>query len=265
MAAKWEVLANRLAKEIRDGVRPPGSQLPHIRELVAQGAGSKSTVHRAYEWLESEGLVISMRRHGTTVRDRSRVRVPLDRYERVLEPGGTKGPWETATAEQGLDGRMEVDHPAGETIDAPDDVAELLDLAPGTPVIRRRRRAMIGKDVVQIQDAWYPLDIARRAGLDSPEKVTGGALRALIESGVLVNSAEADEYVTADIPDKELAAALSIGGRTAVLRVDRVTSNHEDRPIELVRLIGAGDRLQLVYSPLPLKIRRPRAGRSTGK
>jgi GntR family transcriptional regulator len=258
MATKWETLAQRLAQEIRDGTRAPGTSLPHIRDLVAAGEGSKATVHRAYEWLESEGLVTSMRGRGTVVRDRTRIRVPLDRYERVLEPGGTHGPWETAAAEQGLDGRMEVDRPAAETLDAPADVAELLELEPGARVVRRRRRAMIGAEAVQTQEAWYPLDIAEAAGLDSPDKVAGGVLLSLIEAGVLADVASATEYVTAETPDKQLAARLSLGGRGSVLMVDRITRNHAGRPVELVRIAGASDRLRLVYSPLPLKIRHPR-------
>jgi GntR family transcriptional regulator len=263
MATKWETLAQRLAQEIRDGVRAPGTSLPHIRELVAAGEGSKATVHRAYEWLESEGLVVSMRGRGTVVRDRTRIRVPLNRYARVLEPGGTRGPWETATADQGLNGKMDLG--SVETLDAPADVAELLELEPGALAVRRRRRALIDTDAVQLQDAWYPLDVARTAGLDDPTKAIGGALIALIESGILVNEASAAEYVQAEVPDRELAAQLSLGSRGAAILVDRVTCDHNGRPVELVRMVGAADRLRLVYSPLPLKIRRPRSSRESSK
>ncbi|MER7817402.1 GntR family transcriptional regulator [Streptomyces sp. NPDC096153] len=261
MAGKWKALADRLEQGIRDGTHPPGSALPQILELVAAGEGSKATVSRAYQELETKGLVTSRRGHGTVVRDRTRVRVPLSRFDRVLEPGGSRGPWETATAEQGLDGHMELETPAAETLDAPADVAQLLRLAPGARVVRRRRRAMIGADVVALQDAWYPLDVAEVAGLDRPEKITGGVLPALIGAGLL--PAEADEYVTADDPTPEQAAKLAIGARIAVLVVDRVTRDRTGRTIEFVRITGAADRLSLVYSPLPLKVRAPRGGRSS--
>ncbi|MGV9248021.1 GNAT family N-acetyltransferase [Streptomyces sp. NPDC003710] len=68
MAPKWRELADRLAAQIRRGDFAPGQQLPHIRDLVAVGEGSKATVHAAYKALEAEGLVTSSRGHGTVVR-----------------------------------------------------------------------------------------------------------------------------------------------------------------------------------------------------
>lgn len=71
MAPKWQELADRLAAQIRRGDFTPGQHLPHIRELVAAGEGSKATVHAAYKDLEAQGLVTSSRGHGTIVRPQS--------------------------------------------------------------------------------------------------------------------------------------------------------------------------------------------------
>ncbi|MFD4020622.1 UTRA domain-containing protein [Streptomyces sindenensis] len=150
---------------------------------------------------------------------------------------------------------MEVATPAAETLDAPTDVAELLTLAPSAAVVRRQRRAMIGPDVVALQEAWYPADVAQAAGLDRPDKIKGGVLAALLDAGF--HPAEADEYVTADESTPEQAAQLAIGARIAVLVIDRVTRDRKGRTIELVRTTGASDRLSLVYSPLPLQVRTP--------
>lgn len=68
MAPKWRELADKLAEQIKRGDYAPGQQLPHIRELVEAGEGSKATVHAAYKALEAEGLVTSSRGHGTVVR-----------------------------------------------------------------------------------------------------------------------------------------------------------------------------------------------------
>ncbi|MFI5867728.1 GntR family transcriptional regulator [Streptomyces sp. NPDC051546] len=260
MTAKWKALADRLAAEMDNGDREPGSSLPQILDQVAAGEGSKATVNRAYQELEAMGYVVSRRGRGTVVRNRTRVRVPLSRYEHVLEPGGTRGPWETATAEQGLNGRMEVEEPAAETLPAPADIAERLDLSPGAAVVRRRRRAMIDEDVVQLQEAWYPTDVAEAAGLDSPTKIVGGVLAGLIAADII--PAVAAEFVTAEEPTPDQAARLSIGARVPVIVIDRVTRDGTGRVIELVRITGAADRLSLVYSPLPLKVRRSRSTRS---
>ncbi|MFD9152051.1 GntR family transcriptional regulator [Streptomyces diastaticus] len=252
MPPKWKVLADELAEEITTGRRPVGSPLPHITDLVTEGRGSKATVSRAYGELHARGLVTSRRGHGTVVRDRTRVRVPLSRFDHVLTPGGDRGPWETATAAQGLDGRIEVEPPAGELLDAPPAVEEYLALPPGSSAVRRRRRAMLGVEPVALQEAWYPPDIARAAGLDSPEKIKGGALGALVAAGII--PAEADEHVTSDAPTADEAARLGVGTQVSVLRVDRVTRDAAGRPIELVRLAAAADRVSLLYAPLPLQI-----------
>ncbi|MGX1913576.1 GNAT family N-acetyltransferase [Streptomyces phaeochromogenes] len=68
MAPKWRELADRLAAQIHRGDFATGQRLPHIRDLVAAGEGSKATVHAAYKALEAQGLVTSSRGHGTIVR-----------------------------------------------------------------------------------------------------------------------------------------------------------------------------------------------------
>ncbi|WP_404948554.1 GntR family transcriptional regulator [Streptomyces sp. ARC14] len=84
MAPKWRELADRLAEQIKSGALPPGRQLPHIRDLVEAGEGSKSTVHAAYKALEAEGLVTSSRGHGTVVRSRAPLkRLGIARYDKA--------------------------------------------------------------------------------------------------------------------------------------------------------------------------------------
>lgn len=68
MAPKWRELADRIATQIHRGDFATGQRLPHIRDLVAAGEGSKATVHAAYKALEAQGLVTSSRGHGTIVR-----------------------------------------------------------------------------------------------------------------------------------------------------------------------------------------------------
>jgi GntR family transcriptional regulator len=248
---KWRALADKIAAQIDAGEYLPGTELPHIRALVNAGEGSMATVHRAYQQLAHEGYVSSSRGHGTVVRDRRRIRVPLSRYGEVLTPGGSMGPWEAATAAQGLPGGMQVLPPTTEP--APEDVARALGLEPGAPVVHRKRRATIGSETVQVQDAWYPLDIAEAAGIDGPGKVVGGILGAMVAAGL--RPTEADETVTAWVPSDREASELSIGARVPVLVVQRVTRDQNGRAIEMVRISGAADRIELVYDRLPLTAR----------
>jgi GntR family transcriptional regulator len=258
----WRELFALIEQRIRDGTYPPGMKLPTIADLTARegssvieglisdGTWSKANIERAYRELAAYGLVVQRPRTGTIVRDTSVIAVPLSRYSKVLEPGGTRGPWETATAELGLDGQMIA--LGVEQLAAPAEVAEHLDLPQGDPVVLRRRHAMIGSDVVQLQSAWYPLDVAQAAGLDQAGKVTGGALGAMKAAGLVPYAG--DETVQTRLPTKAEAAELGIGMMVPVLLIDRVTRDGDDRgrPIELVQIVATGDRVKLIYQGLRL-------------
>ncbi|WP_432034465.1 GntR family transcriptional regulator [Streptomyces antibioticus] len=249
----YEQIAAHFRSKIENGELAPGSPLPSMRTVCESFGATITTVNRAYRLLQSEGLTQSKPGVGTVVRDQRRVRVPFSTYGESLAPGGSRGPWERATAAQGLDGRMVVQAPEHEEV-APD-VAGALGVEPGTTVVRRRRRAMIGDEVVQIQDAWYPLDVAETAGLDSPGKIVGGILGAMTGAGLL--PATADHKVTAWVPTSEQTAELSLGARVSVLVVERVTRDDSGRVLEVARITGAADRLELVYEGLPLGPQRP--------
>jgi DNA-binding transcriptional regulator YhcF (GntR family) len=84
VAPKWRELADKLAEQIKRGEYAPGQQLPHIRDLVEAGEGSKFTVHAAYKALEAEGLVTSSRGHGPVVRQQAPLkRLGIARYDKA--------------------------------------------------------------------------------------------------------------------------------------------------------------------------------------
>lgn len=244
---KYRDIADQLREEIESGVLQPGETLPHTMELMARFGVAKSTVRAAVDVLAQEGLVVARRRYGTVVRDRRTVRIPLSRYRRSLESNGELGPFEAACKAQGLAGVMK-------TVDvgrvyAPD-VAALLGLAPGDELVFRRREALIDGQVVQFQQAWYPLDVAEAADLERKGKIEGGIYRALSEAGI--PAVTADERVAARMPTKEEAEQLGTGAVAPVLTVERISRSEDGRPIELLRVVAAGDRMELAYEALPL-------------
>ncbi|MFE3995505.1 UTRA domain-containing protein [Streptomyces goshikiensis] len=137
-----------------------------------------------------------------------------------------------------------------ERIAAPAEIAALLGLEPGTLVVRRGRHALIDGGVVQIQEAFYPVDVAEACGLDQPGKILGGVLGALTAGGLALEST--DEKVTARMPTKEEAAELGMGERVPVLCVERVVRGRGGRVLEALRVVGAADRVELHYDELPL-------------
>ncbi|MGW1766116.1 GntR family transcriptional regulator [Streptomyces sp. NPDC002073] len=244
---RWRDLADRLAESIESGEFPAGARMPTTAELIAEGE-SKPSVERAYRELVERGLVVRKPRVGTVVRSRVRVRVPLSRYSAVLQPDGDKGPWETAAAGLGVNGSMVP--LAVERVPAPGDIAALLGLAEGTVVVRRGRHALVDGEVVQVQEAFYPVDVAEACGLDRPGKVVGGVLAAMAAGGLVPEST--DEKVTARMAVPAEAAELGTGARVPVLCVERVVRGRGGRVLEVLRAVGAADRIELHYDELPL-------------
>jgi GntR family transcriptional regulator len=247
MAPKYRNIADELREQIESGELAPGSTLPHTAELMARFGAAKSTVRAAVDVLAQEGLVVARRRYGTVVRDRRTVHIPLSRYRRSLESNGELGPFEAACKEQGLAGVMktvDVDR-----VHAPD-VASLLGLASDDALVFRRREALVDRQVVQFQEAWYPLDVAEAADLERPGKIEGGVYPALARAGI--PAVEADERVGARMPTPEEAEQLGIGASAPVLTIERVSRDAGGRPIEVLRVVAAGDRMELTYEALPL-------------
>lgn len=242
-------ISSDLRRRIHAGEWAVGSKVPTNAELMAIYGVSKATVTKAISALADEGLLFSSKRAGTVVRSQAPVQIPLSRYGQVLAPGGTRGPWEAATAAQGLDGHMEL--VAVERVQADAETATLLRLSEGDALVYRVRHAMIRPtDVVQLQYAWYPAALAEHAGLDSTGKITGGVYGALAAAGR--RPASATETVSARLPTEAEAAELRIGGRVAVLTLTRITLDAAGEPLEVLRAVAPADRLQLSYDNLPL-------------
>ncbi|MFG2299178.1 GntR family transcriptional regulator [Streptomyces sp. NPDC048603] len=245
----YRELAEDLRRRIDAGEFTTTGKLPPIDDLMRHYSAARQTVRSAVGVLADDGLVVPVRRAGTLIRKRTQVRIPLSRYGQVLAPGGPRGPWEAATAAQGIDGDMRfirVDR-----VQAPADLAALLHLQEGEELVYRLRHALIRPDdVVQVQHAWYPAALAEAAGLDGNGKITGGVYGALVAAGH--RPTVANETVTARMPTEEEASQLRIGGRIWVLALERLTLDADGQPLEVLRAVAPADRLQLSYDNLAL-------------
>ncbi|MGN5392453.1 GntR family transcriptional regulator [Streptomyces sp. JL7001] len=245
----YRELAAVLREQINSGEYPPGQTLPRIVDLMDSHDLSRQTVRDAIKELADEGLVVTMGKGGTIVRNRTRVKIPLNRYSKVLRPNGTKGPWETACAEQGLDGRMRVVRV--ERVQADETLAEQLGVEAGAEIVHRQRHATLGPDdVVQLQLVWYPADLADQTPLGGQDKIVGGVLGALVAAGHAPSAVS--ERVQSRMPSQEEASQLKISGKVPVVSVTRTTVSADGRVLELLQSTAPADRVELVYDNLPL-------------
>ncbi|KRD00579.1 MULTISPECIES: GntR family transcriptional regulator [unclassified Streptomyces] len=151
--------------------------------------------------------------------------------------------WAAEAAAQGRRGGQRIVH-AGET-PAPAEVAALLGVPEGDPVVVRRRLILLDDEPSELTDTYYPVAIAAGTRLAGMAKIPGGALTLLAELGhvgVLVR-----EDVTAGMPDEEERRALRTAAEEPVLRLVRLTLDRDDRPIQVDRMVMPALRQRLRY------------------
>ncbi|MEU3935037.1 UTRA domain-containing protein [Streptomyces sp. NPDC029044] len=151
--------------------------------------------------------------------------------------------WSADAAARGRRGSQRIVH-AGE-VPAPGEVARLLGVQDGEPVVVRRRLILLDDEPNELTDTYYPTAIARGTPLAGTAKIRGGAVTLLAELGHV--GALVREDVTAGLPDEEEQETLRLTGADPVLRMTRLTLSHEDRPIQVDRMVMPAQRQQLRY------------------
>ncbi|MGW0578063.1 GntR family transcriptional regulator [Streptomyces sp. NPDC002920] len=156
---------------------------------------------------------------------------------------GQPDAWGAEAAARGGKGGQRIAY-AGE-VPAPDEVATLLGLPPGDPVVVRRRIIELDGEPCELTDTYYPVPIARGTRLAEKGKIPGGAVTYLAERGHV--GARVQEDVTARMPDAEEREALRMGQDEPVLRLSRVTLDGRDRPIQVDMMVMPAHRQRLRY------------------
>ncbi|MGV9267364.1 GntR family transcriptional regulator [Kitasatospora sp. NPDC003701] len=239
-------LADKIRRDIEDGVYAVGDRLPGDKDLADEGWASTGTVRAAYRQLEAEGRVTVKHGSGRYVRDLRVVSIPLSRYSQAGGVDGL-GPWEAATRAQGLDGKMLFISVS--TMEAPVTVAEKLALSEADQyrVTRRTRHALIGDEVLQVQQAWYPARVAQRCGLDREGKVAGGTLPILNAEYPIALGTERVGYRRATTDE---ASTFQLAAGSSVARVERLLVDESGMPLELLQIAAVPDRVEFVYDGL---------------
>lgn len=130
-------------------------------------------------------------------------------------------------------------------VPAPEVVAELLRVTPGDPVVVRRRIIELDGEPCELTDTHYPVAIARGTPLAETKKIRGGAVTLLAELGHI--GVHVREDVTARMPDGDERTALNLDPAEPVLRLNRVTLDAGDRPIQADMMVMPAHRQQLRY------------------
>jgi GntR family transcriptional regulator len=199
----------------------PGESIPSEQVLAARFGVSQGTVRKAIDALAAENLVVRRQGKGTFVATHTEEAHSSFRFLRIRRDDGVD------------------EYPASRLVDvrrgkASTEVARLLEIKPGDPVVMIRRvLEWSGKPVV-IDDIALPAALFRgltRSKLESYQ----GSMYGFFETQFHVRMLNAQERVKAVPADAASSALLGVAAGTPLLAVDRVAFTYGNRPVEFRR------------------------------
>jgi GntR family transcriptional regulator len=244
--ALWQDIATGLRAAITSGQYEPGDTLPPEAELATDYGVSRDTVRRALIRLTQEGLLTPGRgRLGRQVRASKRYEFWAARSEsqqRVAERRVSgMDAWLADAADQGLSAGQDIAVAVAEASPA---VASRLAVPERELVIVRRRLRTINDMPHNLNDTYYPRDIAEGTAIMDPADVVQGTIALMRDLGY-VQVRYRDDLETR-MPDPVEAGRLSIPPGVPVL-VQYRTGYTSKRPVKLTVTIWPGDRTSLIY------------------
>ncbi|MFF9808626.1 GntR family transcriptional regulator [Streptomyces coeruleorubidus] len=168
--APYARIAAHYSELIASGQLQPGTLLPSIKKLSEEWNVSTATAEKALRKLRNDGLVRGIHGIGTEVMD---LPAPMSsgsqRQDRGRRTGSSWGSGERSDSHQAA------------VVPAPAEVAEALDIEPGSDVIRRRRVYRDRHGIVAHSTSWIPAEYAKLIPqLTMSERLTGGTSLQLI-------------------------------------------------------------------------------------
>ncbi|MFJ9476912.1 GntR family transcriptional regulator [Streptomyces mirabilis] len=249
MAPKWRELADRLAAQIKSGEIPPGKQLPHIREQVERGEGSKATVHAAYKALEAEGLVTSSRGHGTVVRQQVPLkRLGIARYDKAKWRDSDEVAFIADRVASGRAYRRNEQTQTVSLVEALPAVAAAHGLPEGANVYARARLVKEGEQPTHTLTSYYRPEHVEGTRIVDPTPGPagrGGGFRVLYDAGYEIDHMKEHLFARAASPEEARLLQLSPG--EWVVELHRTTYTASGVVVEFAIGVHAASRFAWEY------------------
>lgn len=219
-------LANRLREQISCGGIGPGKALPSERDLSSMTGMSRVTVRKGIDLLIEEGLLFRKQGSGTFVRPQP-IETPGAALSSFTDDARSRGEapsvlWMMKAYAQPLE-----------------EEAAALEIGLTTRVARLARVRMSGGEPLAIEHAVVPAeylpDLAR----------VGDSLYAALE-GQGMRPVSGTQRIRASLATPTEAGILSIGEKSEILRIERLTRAADGRAVEFTRSAYRGDRYVFV-------------------
>ncbi len=229
-----------LVEKIASGQWAPHQPIPSERALEEMFKVSRTTVRRALDDLVRQGLVYREHGRGTfvapvhDVAPQAKLLGFAEELERTGRPVFARAlEWEVMPAAA--------------------DMAGLLSLAEGDPVVRVHRVFELDHAPVLFVESFLPRDLG---GPDLVQRLieTGSLYRAAELGGIII--ARGEQRLRAVLIDEQTAERLGVPAGSPGLELTRTTYSLEGSPVEVSRAVYRGDRYEYVID-LAREIRSP--------
>jgi GntR family transcriptional regulator len=224
----YSQVRERLRERIQDGTYAPQAKLPAESELGTIFGVSRITVRQALNDLQKEGVIFTVPGKGTFVA-KPRPSQDLNRLEGFGEAMSRKG--------HRIVNRV-LKHA---TVEASDEVAARLGLAPGRPVTEINRVRFLDRDPVSFEVTWLPTSVGERL---RHENLAERDIFLILETDYAIALGHADIQIGAVNAEPELAGLLGVAPGTALLRIERLTFAQDGTPLDYEHLYVRGEAFQ---------------------
>lgn len=223
----YRQIKDLLLEGLRGGEWRPGEAIPSELELAARYRVSQGTVRKAIDELAAENLLVRRQGKGTFVATHGEPQVRF-RFLRLTPDSG-----EAVAAEREL---LEFRRARASA-----ELARLLELKPGEPVIMLKRRIAFDGSPVLLEEVWLPGN--RFKGVTAAAiSEHQGALYNLFETEFGTRMVRAEERLKAVSADAAAAELLGVEPGHALLQVERLSFTYGDTPVEWRKGVYKTDR-----------------------
>lgn len=231
MAETARQIADDLRARISSGELTPGDRVPGEPALVREYGVAKETARRALTLLVDEGLAVRRRGSGTYVREFRPI--PRVANKRLAEDGWGAGKsiWD---ADLGDRQYTVTDLQVYES-EPPRQVAKLLELDEGEPVVVRSRRYVVEGEPVQQATSYLPAKDVRESPITQENPGEGGIYGRLADLGL--KPVRFTEELRARMPSQEESSLLALSAGTPVVEICRVAFTANGRPVEVNQML----------------------------
>jgi DNA-binding GntR family transcriptional regulator len=213
----YHQIADQLQKAIETGRLNKGDFLPSEVDLAERWNVSRPTARRAIQQLVDHGMLVRKRGVGTqVVASHVRRGVKLSSLYDDLSSTGRRPA--TSVVHVG-------------PVDADEEVAQFLEILPGTTVIRIERVRYADDRPLAIMHNWIPFDIGESL---TAEALANDGLYALMRAAG-VRPLEATQVIEARVATSDEVETLLLPAGSPVLTIQRVLQDESGRKVEFAR------------------------------